>query len=858
MEKARASAKIMDSLKTSQGDVITSQEGIMREQTKFYRDIYSSNREFDANKANKFINGSQIPKLSEEQKTTLDTEISLAETAIALQSMKNNSAPGLDGITTSFLKFFWSKLNKLILESFNMSYTKGEMSVTQKQAVITLLHKGKNLPRDELANWRPISLTNTDYKVLAKCFALRLSKVITDIINDNQVGFIKGRQISTMIRLIDDAIDMMNTLDKPGILLAVDYRRAFDSVSKEFIVWAFKQFNFGEYFVRWVNVLTTNTESSIHYLGWLSESFPVNTGIRQGCPFSPLAFIIALEMLAIKIRDDNQIKGLEIPISASEVSPIHFLKILLYADDITLFLQDKDDMKRALDTIDKFSEFANLEINKNKTEAMWLGRLKTNKENLYDIKFKEKVKIVGIVFNNSIPASQIEENWYSRLEKIQQIMVSWSKRNLSISGKLCIIKTFLISQFVHVMQALILPPQVLNNLNTILFRFLWKKKFTNTRAFEKVKRVVLCNEIDKGGLNMIDIKTMQASFVLNWAFKLLQSNGEIWSVFPRYLFSKLGVNLSCFLADTKPKLFSGLGYIKSEFWKQVLITWLDNMQNLKNNSIIEVNHSNLWNNTQIVFRNKPLFFKDWVNAGICFISDIITDDQILSFEDLCQKVGRKATRQFEYNALHTSLRARTAHTLLQFSNSDQDKEVKIQNKITSRIIRIELSKSTVEPCGQRFWQQKYGLVLTDQNWLVAHRSTKEERLRLLHWKLLHNIYPTNILLHKMGIKNSIKCSFCNENDYIEHFFFRCQKIKKVWDDCIGYIYKHTNEKVSLQETDILFGYKPNDAKHSFVRFVNHIILITKMVISKFRYGYGYDISILFERETDLRTKFFCC
>ena len=171
----------------------------------------------------------------------------------------------------------------MIFESFNMSYLNGDMSITQKQAIITLLHKGKNLSRDELSNWRPISLINTDYKVIVKCFALHLSKIIIYIIHDNQTGFMKGRNVSSMIRLIDDTIDMLNTVDEPGILLAVDYRRAFDSVSKEFISWAFEQFGFGDYF-RWVSVLTTNTESSIHYLGWISESFPVNTGIRQGCP----------------------------------------------------------------------------------------------------------------------------------------------------------------------------------------------------------------------------------------------------------------------------------------------------------------------------------------------------------------------------------------------------------------------------------------------------------------------------------------------------------------------------------------------------------------------------------------------
>ena len=72
-----------------------------------------------------------------------------------------------------------------------------------------MIHKGKDLQRDDLNNWRPITLTNTDYKILAECLSRRLLNVIGDSINEDQVGFIKGRNVSTLIRLIDDTIDFL-------------------------------------------------------------------------------------------------------------------------------------------------------------------------------------------------------------------------------------------------------------------------------------------------------------------------------------------------------------------------------------------------------------------------------------------------------------------------------------------------------------------------------------------------------------------------------------------------------------------------------------------------------------------------
>ena len=133
--------------------------------------------------------------------------------------------------------------------------------------------------------------------------------IVNKLINEDQVGYLKGRNISNILRNIDDVIDYLNMSDKAGYLLAVDYCKAFYSVSKDFIIEAFKLFGFGEQFTMWVKTLFSN---SINHGGWFSEPFNVNCGIRQGCPYSPLAFVLAVEILTIKIRNSS-IKGIELP-----------------------------------------------------------------------------------------------------------------------------------------------------------------------------------------------------------------------------------------------------------------------------------------------------------------------------------------------------------------------------------------------------------------------------------------------------------------------------------------------------------------------------------------------------------------
>ena len=162
LEKAQSDLKIMDRIKKADGQMT---KEIIKEQVIFYSDRYRKTVDFQEPSAEAFLDGIDIPQLSDEQKTSIEGALTEAELTRALKRMKNGSSPGLDGITTAFITFFWCKAKDMVLNSLNAAFTKGKMSITQKRAVITLIYKGKQLPRDDLDNWRPISLTNSDYKL---------------------------------------------------------------------------------------------------------------------------------------------------------------------------------------------------------------------------------------------------------------------------------------------------------------------------------------------------------------------------------------------------------------------------------------------------------------------------------------------------------------------------------------------------------------------------------------------------------------------------------------------------------------------------------------------------------------------
>ena len=105
----------------------------------------------------------------------------------------------------------------------------GELSQSQKRGVIKFLQK-KGKDPNLIKNLRPISLTNTDYKILTKTLAKRTENILPKIIHENQSGFVKGRYIGENIRLIGDITDYYKEQNKTGLLLMLDFEKAFDSI----------------------------------------------------------------------------------------------------------------------------------------------------------------------------------------------------------------------------------------------------------------------------------------------------------------------------------------------------------------------------------------------------------------------------------------------------------------------------------------------------------------------------------------------------------------------------------------------------------------------------------------------------
>ena len=268
------------------GKILTNPTEILNAQRDFYKQLYTSKGSIDK----EYIESVPLPKISDEMRSELDKPVTSQELGQALEDLNNNKAAGCDGIPPDLYKVFWSKLEKIYFEMIIQSINKGQLHLTARRGIISLLEKiSKNTLL--LQNWRPLSLLNGDLKIFTKMIANRMKSVLADIIHPSQTGFLPGRHIGNNIMKLLNLMDFCERTKTSAIIISIDFQKAFDKIEWEAIYQTLEKYNIGPYLINLIKVAYNKPLSCTMNNGYWSEFFELSRACRQGCPLSSLTLL---------------------------------------------------------------------------------------------------------------------------------------------------------------------------------------------------------------------------------------------------------------------------------------------------------------------------------------------------------------------------------------------------------------------------------------------------------------------------------------------------------------------------------------------------------------------------------------
>jgi hypothetical protein len=615
-------------------------------------------------------------------------------------------------------------------------------------------------------------------------------------------------------------------MDKKGIIAFLDFEKAFDTINWDVIYDALSNFNLGANFSEWVKTIYNDSEACVTNNGYSSPFFKLQRGVRQGCPLSAYLFIMVVEILAHKIRESNEIKGIKI--GQTEI------KLVQMADETTVFVEDPDSLKNIIKLLNIFEEYAGLKLNKTKTEAMWLGKnINNTNTEVLGLKWVKKVHSLGIFFSYDTDYV-IQKNFTDKAKDFKRVLDMWLQRDLSLIGKILILKSLAFSKIIYQSGVMTVPPKFINQITSIAYDFIWNYKP------DKIRRKTLISEYEKGGLKMLDIKEFLKAQKAMWVKRLLSPDNASWKAIPKlYLQNFLGTNtFKCNIGKIeKPQEYL-------DFYWQILQNWNELKQEINiESSAMDIRRECIWFNQEIKINNEYINWKDWQDKGVNIIHDIVDKEGVFISEQMLeQKYGIKSDTM-RYNSIKVAIPVKWKRKLktmniptnaVSFNETPHifvGKHNKPIHLVTNKdIYWIFVNKISEEPIIIAKMQQELGIEANEWPEIFSMSlATRDTKLRAFQYKILYNLIPCNLYLHRIKKSNTNKCQECHMLDDIIHYLFECPNIKIFWKNFTKWWKDFTKENIIIDKRTAIIGIIGNAKKN---KLINACILMAKWHIFK--------------------------
>lgn len=796
--------KTIKKVELPNGEKLVDQTQILKAIKNYYENLFA-NKDHNLSKINvrDLLKDVEYNKLSPQETKKLEGKLTLEEISTSLKNMKSNKTPGIDGFPSEFFKAFWPHLKHYVLRALNFSFEKGEFSISLRRTIITCLPKG-NKSRDKLKNWRPLSMLSVLYKIASSALANRVKPILNSIISKSQTGYVPGRFIGESTRLIYDLMHYTDVNNIPGLLMLIDFEKAFDSISWNFLYQVLECFRFGPSFIKWIKLLNTNITASILQCGILSESFKIGRGCKQGDPISAYMYIICGEVLTLLLCNNKDIHGIT-------VDNTEYI-LTQFADDTSLLLDGSQrSLQAALNVLEIFGTISGLRMNTEKTKLVWLGRKKGSLDKLQvNVELEWGVtefSLLGLEFNIDL-RQMLEKNYNNATNKIKKSILNWNRRYLTPLGKITIIKTLFISKLNHLFLTLPIPDEhYLKQLNNLFFKFIWNN------GPDKIKRNVLSLEYKNGGLGMFDLVKFLKGLKATWIRRIVKAHGAPWLNLFESSISKV-VHIVSFGNKWIENI---LNKISNPFWVDTLRIWLDIMckQSLKSN--FDLLDNPIWYNMRIMAEYE-FYLPTWYNSGIRYIKDV-TDKygQVLPLDEIKMKFNNNNLSFLDYYRVRGLISKFMVKNKIKDTFDHINPSIPFDYKIIFKSPKgsKDFYKVLKNKLNNFQYMEKWNNVLninyTNETWQNIFYSCfhciLDNNMIWFQYKILQNILGTNNLLYKIKISDNPLCRICGLHDEtILHLLVECPHSKTLWKDIKIWIINHINIQLELTPPEILFGY----------------------------------------------------
>ena len=748
----------------SNGDKITSEQGIEEEIVDFYKNLYETYDESIVTQDdNEFFNN--LPTISGAGEASICERITVDELRTTLQTCKD-SAPGPDGIPYSIIGLLWPTFGPILCNAWNYSLQMGKLPPSHKLSYLKLIPKaGKDLSK--IGNWRPISLSNCDHKIITKTYSKRMCEQFKTVIAGRQTAYLKNRLINDNVRAMLSTLKLVESEDSEGLIVSLDAKKAFDSVSHEYIEKCLEKFGCGN-FIPVFRTLYADLETNIIFNGKIVKGFKVKRGVKQGDALSCIIFIICMEPLLNNIDRNPMI----LPISSVALNnPLP--KTYAYADDVNATIKNDELSLQALFCeYERLTKQSGLELNADKTEVMLIGRSPNERSydinyrnKLYQIVTKQEIKINGILFQRN-QNDMRTRNVDAVVDRMNQHFKSWGRRGLSILGKILICKTFGISQLIYLLQTMKLTENDFKRINATLYKFIWNRNYLAAKAPERIKREIVNKSIKMCGLGMLNVFELDDSLKIKSLGRLITSNNPFMCLIRERLDLSNFFN-PCLNFAYDSQLERAIELLKKDREK----LWLDPRMSANKELIAAVRNTSFKQVLSPQGRLSLIAFDLW-QRGIRKIGEL-TLQQLNSLIRFVQNEKRSLLRLAVVTNLNNHIAPVPNPGIIYPINGKfkslaetSSKEIRENRNMKEPIVDFKIGLNL-----ERSHSLSWGLRISKLT------STRHKNILL---KVAHGDIYTNDKLTRYGLKANDQCPRCHQIEDLKHKFINCHYVNLIW------------------------------------------------------------------------------